>query len=230
MWPSVLTFDCYGTLVQWPETLRRCFTALLPPGADVAAFQADFVRHQMAEKAGKYRPFSVIISDALARTMEDWRLGNVMQAQDALLVAIRGLEPYPEVVPVLLSLARRFRLAIISNTEDALVAGTLARLQAPFELITAQQGGAYKPDPYLFRFAMRRLGVEPEDVLHIGAGYYTDMWPAFELGIARIWINRRGESADPLRPPSAELHDLSGLEATVDRLIAEHAERGMLNG
>ena len=220
MWPAVLTFDCYGTLVQWPEMLRRFFTALLPPEADVAAFQHDFNRHHMAAKAGPYRPFSVVLTDALAEAMQQWHLREVEAAQDALLVAIREIPPYPEVVPVLRALAARFRLVIISNTEDALIADTLKRLEAPCELISAQQAGAYKPDPYLFRFALRRLGVSPEEVLHVGAGFYTDMAPAFELGIARIWINRRGETADPLRPPTAEMPDMRGLEATIDRLMA----------
>lgn len=219
-WPAVITFDCYGTLVQWPEALRAYFATLLPAGSDAAAFHADFNRHHMAEKAGKYRPFSVIICDALAMTMAQWHLGNVEAAQDGLLLAIREIQPYPEVVPVLQSLAQRFRLAIISNTEDRMLAGVLATLQVPFELVTAQQGGAYKPDPYLFRFAFRQLGVAPESVLHVAAGNYTDMWPAFELGLARVWINRRSETADPLRPPSAELPDLTGLEAVVDCLVA----------
>jgi len=220
VWPQVLTFDCYGTLVQWPETLRRFFVGLLPPEIDVAAFHADFNRFHMASKAGRYRPYSVVLTDALADTMNAWRLGGIIEAQDALLVEIRGIQPYPEVVSVLCSLATRFKLAIISNTEDALVADTLKRLEAPCQLITAQQAGAYKPDPYLFRFALRRLDLTPDDVLHIGAGFYTDMAPAFELGITRIWINRRGEAGDPLRPPTAVLPDMRDLEATIDNLIA----------
>lgn len=220
MWPQVLTFDCYGTLVQWPETLRRFFVRLLPPDIDVAAFHADFNRFHMVSKAGRYRPYSVVLTDALADTMNAWRLGGIIEAQDALLDEVRAIQAYPEVVSVLCSLATRFRLAIISNTEDALVADTLKRLEAPCQLITAQQAGAYKPDPYLFRFALRRFGLEPDDVLHIGAGFYTDMAPAFELGIARIWINRRAETGDPLRPPTAVLPDMRDLEATIDNLIA----------
>ena len=70
MWPQVLTFDCYGTLVQWPETLRRFFVGLLPPEIDVAAFHADFNRFHMASKAGRYRPYSVVLTDALADTVD----------------------------------------------------------------------------------------------------------------------------------------------------------------
>ena len=57
-----------------------------------------------------------------------------------------------------------------------------------------------------------------EEVVHVGAGYATDMVPAFELGLARIWINRRGEQADPSMPPTAELPDLSQLESAIETI------------
>ena len=221
MWPRVVTFDCYGTLVQWPETLRSVFASLLPPHGDAAAFHQDFAAHHLQLKGGPYRPYSEVLRLALAAAMAQWGLSDPARAQELLLREIRAIAPYPEVVPVLRALARKYRLAIISNTEDELIAQTLRGLEVAFEVFTAAQARAYKPDHRLFRFAHARLGVTADAVLHVGAGLATDMVPAFELGLARIWINRRSERGDPTMPPTAELPDLGRLEAAIARIAAE---------
>lgn len=218
MWPVVVMFDCYGTLVRWPETLRGVFDSIVPKGADGAKFHRDFGEFHVRLKEEPYQPYSLVLRRALALTMEKWGLGGIAQAQERLLSGVRAIPPYPDVVPALRAIVGKFRLAIISNTEDRLIADTVRGLEVPFEVITAEQAKAYKPDHRLFAYAHERLGVSAADVVHVGAGYATDMVPAFELGLARIWINRRGEKADPSRPPSAELPDLSGLEAAIENL------------
>lgn len=218
MWPRIVTFDCYGTLVRWPETLRSVFDSLLPAGADGARFHKDFGEFHVQLKNEPYRPYSQILRLALEKAMRKWSLGNIAGAQDQLLRSIQAIPPYPEVIPALRSLARKFKIAIISNTEDALIEGTVRGLEIPCEVITAEQAHAYKPDHRLFAYAHQRLGVAAEQVLHVGAGYATDMVPAFELGLARVWINRRGERTDPLMPPTTELPDLSKLESTIETI------------
>jgi 2-haloacid dehalogenase len=215
MWPKVVTFDCYGTLVRWPETLRTVFDSITPSGADVARFHKDFGEFHVQLKKEPYQPYAQVLRLALSATMKKWNLDGIAQAQERLLHDISAIAPYPDVIPALRSIARKFRLAIISNTEDALIAETVRGLGVQFEVVTAEQAKAYKPDHRLFRYAHARLGVSAGDVLHVGAGYATDMVPAFELSLARVWINRRGEQADPAMPPTAELPDLSGLEATI---------------
>ncbi len=213
-WPAVITFDCYGTLVRWPETLRAVFDSLLPSG-DGAAFHKDFSALHVELKDAGYRPYSEVLQIALQRTMEKHALAGFDAAYARLMHAIRAIPPYPDVLPALRTLARAYRLAIISNTEDALIADTVRGLEVPFEVITAEQAKAFKPDHRLFAFAHARLGVSPGEVLHVGAGLATDMAPAFRLGLARIWINRRGETADPAMLPDAELPDLAQLETTI---------------
>jgi 2-haloacid dehalogenase len=147
--------------------------------------------------------------------MRKWKLSDVPAAQNRLLDSIRAIPPYSDVVPAQRSLAEKFKLAIVSNIDDALIEQTVRGLQAPLVVITAEQAQAYKPDHRLFHYAHRRLGVSKEEVLHVGAGLATDMTPAFELGLARVWINRRGERCDPAMTPTAELADLTTLEETV---------------
>jgi 2-haloalkanoic acid dehalogenase type II len=218
VWPGVITFDCYGTLVQWPETLHRVFRELVPSDTEEGAFYRDFARCHVRLKSEPYRPYAEILRLALAETMCARKLANVAGAQERLLEAVRAIPPYPDVVPALRSLAANRRIAIVSNTDDALIEATVRGLEIPVEVITAEQARAYKPDLQLFRHAHRRLGVSRDEVVHVGAGYATDMIPAFELGLARIWINRRGERADPAIPPTAELADLSGLASAIATL------------
>lgn len=215
MWPRIITFDCYGTLVRWPETLRSLFDSLLPAGSDGAKFHKDFSEFHVQFRNEAYQPYSQVLWFALDKAMHKWGLGNVPNAQEQLLRSIQAIPAYPDVVPALRSLARKFRIAIISNTEDALIEETVRGLGIPCAVITAEQARAYKPDHRLFAYAHQRLGVAAGEVLHVGAGYATDMVPAFELGLARVWINRRGEQANPSMPPTAELPDLSKLESMI---------------
>jgi len=215
-WPKIITFDCYGTLVQWPEALRAVFGSIVRSDTDVARFHEHFSEFHDQLIRESYQTYSQVLRRTLAATMDKWSLNGVAEAQEHLLHEIRAIPPYPDVVPVLRVLARNLRLAIISNTEDQLIAGTVRGLEVPFEVITAEQAKDYKPSHRLFAYAHERLCVSADNVLHVGAGYATDMVPAFELGLARIWINRRGERSEPSMPPSAELPDLSGMSASPD--------------
>lgn len=225
-WPAILTFDCYGTLVQWRETLRSVFDPLLPAGADPEAFHQDFRRQAARLAAGDYQRYTAILRQALAATMAAWSLdADVAAAQDRFVESVADIAPHPGTIAALRALEGRYRLAILSNTEDALIAKTIAGLQVPFELVTAEQARAYKPDPRMFRFAHQKLGVRPRDVLHVGAGWETDMVPGSELGLKRIWINRLGQAVpDPALAPTAILPDLSGLPALVDEQSRREAQ------
>lgn len=229
MWPKLITFDCYGTLVRWPETLRAVFDSLVPVGANGADFYKDFSGFHVQLKNGPYQPYSLVLKQALDATMKKWNLNGIERAQEHLPDAIQAIPPYADVNPVLRAISKWYRLAIISNTEDALIASTVRGLEAQFDVITAQQAQAYKPDHRLFHFAHQRLGVSINEVLHVGAGYATDMAPAHALGLSRVWINRRGDKADPALLPSAELPDLSLLEQTISFLATNRSETGNAN-
>ncbi len=224
MWPQVITFDCYGTLVQWPETLQACFRDLLPEGADVAAFYRTFTECHTRLRNGPYQPYGQLLRQSLRETMTQWRVPADPRALEHLLTMVRAIPSYPEVPGCLTRLASHYRLAIISNTEDQLIAATVHGLGIPFNVITAEQAQAFKPDHRLFAYAFQRLGCQAADVLHVGAGYPTDMVPAFELRIPRIWINRRGEAGDRTKPPTRELPDLADLPACVESLVQNHQE------
>jgi len=220
MWPHVITFDCYGTLVQWPETLRACFRRLLPEGSDIGAFHRTFMDVHARLRAGAYRPYTQLLQQALREAMTQWGVRYTPHAPETLLAMVRAIPPYPDVPACLTVLATQYRLAIISNTEDQLIAETVRGLGVPFEVITAAQARAFKPNHRLFTYALERLGCRASEVVHVGAGYPTDMVPAFELGIARIWINRRAERGDPRTPHTRTLPGLTVLPSCIASLAA----------
>jgi len=122
------------------------------------------------------------------------------------------IEPHPEVPAALDRLRAHYKLAIISNTDDALIAGTVEAIGTPIDfVITAQQARAYKPDHRLFLHAYAKMGVTKEETIHVGMGQVTDLKVCHELGIRSVWIDRLGESLNPAWPPHASLTDLSGL-------------------
>jgi 2-haloacid dehalogenase len=220
MWPHVISFDCYGTLVQWPETLRAGFRRLLPEGSDIATFHRTFTDIHARLRDAPYRPYTQLLQQALREAMTQWGVCPTPHASETLLAMVGSIPPYPDVPACLAALATQYRLAIISNTEDQLIAETVRGLGVPFEVITAAQAQAFKPDQRLFTYAFERLGCRASEVVHVGAGYLTDMVPAFALGMARIWINRHGALGDPRTPPSRALPDLTALPSCIASLAA----------
>jgi 2-haloacid dehalogenase len=94
-------------------------------------------------------------------------------------------------VEALRQLKSRFRLAILSNVDDDLFAGTRSQLGVDFDaVITAQQAQAYKPSLKLFELALSRINAPAHRVLHVAQSIYHDVVPAQLLGLATVWVNR----------------------------------------
>ena len=212
--PTYVTFDCYDTLVEFPidEVTRQ----ILGPRAeriDVDAFLADFeaLRYRTTT-FGPYRPYRDVLRDTLAQAMGQYGLPYRDEDGAALLAAVPTWGPYPDVPPALQRLRTRCKLAIITNSDDDLMAGNVRNIGVPFDhVITAEQARAYKPSPVIFDYALRTLGWAPGDLLHVAQGFEYDIEPAHRLGWARVWINRYGKAGDPAYGPYHELPDLSGL-------------------
>jgi 2-haloacid dehalogenase len=99
---------------------------------------------------------------------------------------------FPDTVPALKRLGQKYRLAVLSNVDDDLFAGTAAHLEIPFhQILTARQMEAYKPSPAFFEAALQRIGLPSERILHVAQSLHHDIRPAKRLGLASVWINRR---------------------------------------
>ncbi len=215
--PTYVTFDCYGTLVDFDidaATLRALGSRA--EGVDVDAFLREFEEIRYQEVLGAYRPYREVLQRSLAQTMRRFGLPYRDDDGAAIVAAVPGFGPFPEVTPALKRIRRHCKLAIISNTDDDLIAGNLHGIGVPFDrVITAEHARAYKPSPAIFHHALRELGCDAGDILHVAQGFRYDIVPAHDLGWARVWINRYGRPGDPRYGPYHELPDLSGLPSLI---------------
>jgi 2-haloacid dehalogenase len=196
--PSWLTFDCYGTLIQWDEGLLAAVREILQSKMDAHSIEPArlieiYDRHEHAlEQTSPHRSFREVAGDGLRLALE--QLGLPSSADDARVLTSRisAMPPFPEVVDTLRRLKEAgFRLCIVSNTDDDIIAGNVAQLGGYIDrVITAQQAGAYKPARRLFDYAHEQLGVTKDEVVHICASPHLDHAAAREIGFRCVWIDR----------------------------------------
>ncbi len=190
-------FDCYGTLVQWPERLEDLLERITLRHAAVAnpnELRQSFRRHQHRLAAGPYQRYIAILAEALQSTLAEIGV-TVNEADHAQFIdGLRDVPPYPDVPEALRELGPNRRLVIISNSDDDLIAATVRGLGATVDaVITAEQARAYKPDHAIFKLALERAGVTPLQVVQVGASGTLDMVPARDLGLRRVWVDRRND-------------------------------------
>lgn len=217
--PEWLTFDCYGTLIQWDEGLLAYVDRLLSRkgwrGVDPHEFIRVYDQHEhRLEQTPPHRSFAEVSAHSLRAALEAFGLPFEASDADALTRHIAAMPPFPEVVPTLAWLkAQGFKLCIVSNTDDAIIAGNVAQLGGQIDrIVTAQQAGAYKPSPRLFEHAHDAIGLSRDRLLHICASPHLDLAAARDMGFRCVWIDR-GTARKPLPDyrPDAVLPDLAGL-------------------
>ncbi len=198
---ELLTFDCYGTLIDWETGLLGALRPILASHA-VALDDASLLRLygeiEHREQEGEFRPYRQVLAEVVRRIGE--RLGFTPSEAEApsLAASLGGWMPFPDTVAALERLQARFRLAIISNTDDDLFAQTAPHLKVRFaDVITAEQARAYKPSPRIFELAARRLQIPRERWLHVGQSVYHDVVPAQAMQLASALVYRRGAGATP---------------------------------
>jgi len=212
---DVLTFDCYGTLVDWERGIAEAFGAAA--GADgVTLDRAAILRayHEIeprvqADRYRRYRDVLAITARAVADRL-GWKLAP--RRETFLPESLPSWPPFPDTNAALGRLRDAgHRLAILSNVDDDLLAGTRRHLAVEFDfVITAQQVGSYKPAPGHFAAARERIGGAPW--AHVAQSYFHDVQPARALAIPSVWINRKAERPLDDRGPDHEFRTLA--EAT----------------
>lgn len=223
-----LTFDCYGTLIQWDEGLIATIGAVLSKkGGNIEqkAFIATYDRYEHRLEAERpHRSFADISALALEKAMT--KFGIPFEPTDAELLtsSIGRMPPFPEVVKTLETLkSAGFRLAIISNTDDAIIAGNVAQLGGHVDrVITAQQAGAYKPSRHIFHHAWESIGIDMDNLVHVCASPHLDLAAARDMGFRTIWVDR-GTGRQPLSG-----YNPNAVVATLDRVPDIFATAGWM--
>lgn len=210
---DVLTFDCYGTLIDWEAGILAGLRSILTPRgieADNDSLLECYARAEPAiEAAGYLRYREVLVRCAGAVCRE---LG--VAAGPAELAAFGGSvgdwPAFPDSADALARLAARYVLAVITNCDDDLFAASARRLGVTFDhVITAEQVGAYKPSTRNFEVAFERIGVPQGRILHVAQSLFHDHVPAKSLGMSTVWIDRRhGRPGSGATPPAEAVPDL----------------------
>jgi 2-haloacid dehalogenase len=191
---EVLTFDCYGTLINWEEGILSALHQVLSAhekeadDATLLKLYADF--EQIAEQ-GTFRPYREVLQLVMRQFAAEFHFTPTPKELRSLPESLPAWKPWPDSVAALRALKTRFRLAILSNVDDDLFSGTRPQLGVDFnEVITAQQARAYKPSLKIFEMALSRVNAPAHRVLHVGQSIYHDVIPAQALGLAAVWVNR----------------------------------------
>lgn len=216
-----LTFDCYGTLVDWESGILAALGRVLDrhgvPASEARLLEL-YTRLEAEEERPPHKPYREVLRGVTLGIARDLGFPATEEDLDEVPRSLGSWPPFSDTVEALRRLAARYELVVISNVDDDLFAGTAKRLGVDFdEVITAQQVGSYKPSLENFRFALRKLGVDRGAVLHVAQSLYHDHVPAKVLGLATVWVNRKS-----LRPgvglalpvdvtPDLEVPDLASL-------------------
>ncbi|MCY3541632.1 MAG: HAD-IA family hydrolase [Gammaproteobacteria bacterium] len=192
---DILSFDCYGTLVDWENAITTTLQSILlshDAHWNDAVLLEHFARLEPAEQeqGGSYR-------DVLRRVLKEFgtRLGFVPTESQLVKFeeCIARATPFSDTVDSLKTLSESFQLAIISNTDDDLFALTAPNLAVAFDyVITAEQVGEYKPSLAVFERALKEFSYSKSRVLHVAQSRFHDIAPASTLKIATAWIDRTG--------------------------------------
>ena len=221
---QVLTFDCYGTLIDWEGGMLSA----LKPVLENHEIQLEdekilelFAEFESTEERD-YKSYREVLRGVVRRFGDRLHFQPSLDEQDALPSSIHYWQPFSDTVAALKELHQKYKLTIISNVDDDLFAGSAKLLEVDFEaIITAQQVRSYKPSHHNFQVAFDRLNLSPDKILHVAASPYHDIVPAKALGLSTVWVNRRtgqigsGAALPAIAQPDLEVPDLQTLAALV---------------
>lgn len=215
--PKVISFDCYGTLVQWREVLLAEIGSVLDrygaPAIDPSDVLGTYSAHaRQLEQQSEFIPYNSILRQGFSAAFAQLGVGASKADVEAVADSVKRMGPHPETVEVLGRLKRRYRLAIFTNSEDELIGHVIRLLRVPIDhVVTAEQARAYKPDRRLFEHAHQVMGVTKDETIHVAMSMTLDVQACHQLGIRSVWVNRLGDAGNPAWQPYVELPDLSGL-------------------
>ncbi len=220
---DALTFDCYGTLIDWETGILAGLRAALDAHGIEATDDALLERYAAIEarlEAGPYLPYRTVLAAALTE-LGRWYEIEVTDAERAAFGAsVADWPAFPDSPAALQALAGRFRLGVLTNCDDDLFAASNRRLGVDFDwVVTAQQAGGYKPRVANFEALFERVDVPRERILHVAQSLFHDHVPAKHLGMTTVWIDRRrgrpGAGATPQASatPDAAYPDMASFAA-----------------
>jgi len=224
---KLLSFDCYGTLIDWEAGILDGLRAFREENSIPASDDELLERYGRIEsniQAGPYKPYRGILVEVMRGLAAAYGVEESRYGEDVLVRSLPDWRPFEDTVASLRALRTRYRLAIVSNIDDDLFEHSARHLEVEFDhVVTAQQVGAYKPSHENFEYAETIFGVPKENWLHVAQSLYHDIAPANELGIMCAWINRRhakpgaGATRSSSARPTLEFPDMASFTRSMPR-------------
>ncbi len=209
---SFVTFDVYGTLIDWETGAYDAFAA--EAQRDGFTIERDeliplFYEIQQQIQAGSYELYAEVLRRTAIQIAK--RLGWPLEPSRSgfLPDSVQRWQPFKETRAVLTKLAKKHQVGLLSNIDDKLLGQTRRQIPLDFDLVvTAQQVRSYKPDLAHFNECERRMGTK-RGWVHIATSYYYDVEPCLKKRIPVIWVNRSKEQLEPgQKKPDAEVSTL----------------------
>lgn len=214
---TTLTFDFYGTLVDWEHSLLGPLRSIVdragasPSNAEISAHFTTLDSDPVTRDFRSYGDVLALLTRAFA---QDHGVTATDGDVDAVIQAVEKAPPYVETLEVLSRWAADFQLVVVSNTDDDIIAKTLEQFPFRFDdVVTSEQVGAYKPDANIFRLLRERVAVPGESILHV-AEWLAEVIPARALGMGTVWVERTAWAhVGGTDPPDLKVHSLRELDA-----------------
>jgi 2-haloacid dehalogenase len=220
--PSIISFDCYGTLVDWEAGISTFLVQVLSEkGVTVDVNEVLRAREDIEFELiqGAYRSYRDVLSLSLKEVFYRFSIQYSDRDGEQLAESISKWPVFKETRPVLERLAEKSGLVIISNIDNDIIEKTRSTLGVSFRLtVTAQDSRAYKPSIKPFDLAVRKLHCKPDEILHVSSGFRYDIPPAKEVGFKTAWINRKHERKPRDHQVDYEFESLTQLAEFVDTM------------
>ncbi|MDZ8236766.1 MAG: haloacid dehalogenase type II [Nostoc sp. ChiQUE01a] len=220
---KALTFDCYGTLIDWENGILGALKPVLlahNQSLDDNQILELFAQLEAELQQGEYIKYREVLKRIVDKFGEKIGFKPTNDQINSLPDSIQYWRPFPDTVEALKTLKQKFKLVIISNIDEDLFAFSAKHLEVEFdEIITAEQAKSYKPSLNNFKVAIKRINLPLEEILHIAASVYHDIVPAKSLGLSTVWVNRRsgqqgtGATVSAVSQADLEVPDLKTLAA-----------------
>jgi 2-haloacid dehalogenase len=231
----VLTFDCYGTLIDWEAGIYAALQPLLAKATTPLSKDdvlETFARHESSQEAETPQMiYSDVLTAVHRRLADQWGLAASDADHRLFGNSVPDWPAFPDSAEALAYLKQHYKLVILSNVDRTSFAGSNARLGVSFDAIyTAQDIGSYKPDLSNFRYMLDHLAelrIDKSDILHTAQSLFHDHAPAKAVGLASAWIDRRhatGGFGATMAPPAGASYDVR-FNSMADFAAAHRAER-----
>lgn len=229
---EVISFNCYGTLIDWETGILACLQPMLKKhGVEIEneVLLEEFAKFELVTQKRHFQSYTDVLRHVVALFGRQYRFQPTDAELDTIWESIPLWEPFSDSIQALRALEPHYDLAIISNITDSLLSFSVQKLEVEFDwLITAEQAHAYKPALTTFQYALGRIGIPKRRVLHVAQSCFHDIAPTSRLGMKNVLVNRRrgreGSGATWPSPATAN-YEIPNLSTLVDLLADSRKEQ-----